>query len=166
MFGSLCFIFISFSASCLLSTLAELDISTSTCRLWLDFLERQEAKLEVADLEMLRFLLGVTRMDNKYSKGTAQAERLETKARTVWTLRMRRDSGYIGQRMLSMEVPGQRKRGPQRKFMPAVKEDVQRVVGWRWGWRVGWKQMICSRSDMVSVLFLHHQNNVFSQEVS
>lgn len=61
-------------------------------------------------------------MDNKYSKGTAQA-------RTVWTLRMRRDSGYIGQRMLSMEVPGRRKRGPQRKFMPAVKEDVQRVVG-------------------------------------
>lgn len=80
-------------------------------------------------MEMLRFLLGVTRMDNKYSKGTAQAERLETKARTVWTLRMRRDSGYIGQRMLSMEVPGRRKRGPQRKFMPAVKEDVQRVVG-------------------------------------
>lgn len=159
MFGSLCFSFISFSASCLSSTLAELNISTSTCRLWLDFLERQEAKLEVADLEMLRFLLGVTRMDNKYSKGTAQA-------RTVWTLRMRRDSGYIGQRMLSMEVPGRRKRGPQRKFMPAVKEDVQRVVGWRWGWRVGWKQMICSRSDMVSVLFLHHQNNVFSQEVS
>lgn len=126
MFGSLCFIFISFSASCLSSTLAELNISTSTCRLWLGFLERQEAKLEVADLEMLRFLLGVTRMDNEHSKGTAQA-------RTVWTLRMRRDSGYIGQRMLSMEVPGQRKRGPQRKFMPAVKEDVQRVVGWRWG---------------------------------
>lgn len=68
-------------------------------------------------------------MDNKCSKGTAQAERLETKARTVWTLRMRRDSEYIGQRMLSMEVPGRRKRGPQRKFMPVVKEDVQRVVG-------------------------------------
>lgn len=59
-------------------------------------------------------------MDNKYSKGTAQAERLETKARTVWTLRMRRDSGYIGQRMLSMEVPGQRKRGPQRKLTLGV----------------------------------------------
>lgn len=61
-------------------------------------------------------------MDNEHSKGTTQA-------RTVWTLRMRRDSGYIGQRMPSMEVPGQRKRGPQRKFMPVVKEDVQRVVG-------------------------------------
>ena len=40
----------------------------------------------------------------------------------------RRDSGNIGRRMLAMELPGRRRRGrPKRKYMDAVKEDMQVV---------------------------------------
>ena len=44
--------------------------------------KRQEAEMEVAELKMLRFSLGVTRMDkirNEYIRGTAQVESLERK---------------------------------------------------------------------------------------
>ena len=43
----------------------------------------------------------------------------------------RRDGGYIGRRMLEMELPSKRRRGrPKRRYMDAVKEDMQ-VVGVR-----------------------------------
>ena len=43
----------------------------------------------------------------------------------------RRDSRDIGRRMLEMELPGRRRRGrPKRRYMDAVKEDMQ-VVGVR-----------------------------------
>ncbi|KAI5104378.1 hypothetical protein C0J45_6004 [Silurus meridionalis] len=39
-----------------------------------------------------------------------------------------RDMGYIGRRMLRMELPGRKKRGrPRRRFMDVVKEDMQVV---------------------------------------
>ena len=44
--------------------------------------KRQEAKMEVAELKMLQFSLGVTRMDkirNEYIRGTAQLERFGEK---------------------------------------------------------------------------------------
>ena len=41
----------------------------------------------------------------------------------------RRDAGYIGRRMLRMELPGRRRRGrPKRRFMDVVRADM-RVVG-------------------------------------
>ena len=36
----------------------------------------------------------------------------------------RRDRGHIGRRMLEMELPGRR---PERRFMNALKEDMQVV---------------------------------------
>ena len=40
----------------------------------------------------------------------------------------RRDNGYIGRRMLEMELPGKRPRGrPKRRYMDAVKEAMQVV---------------------------------------
>ena len=56
--------------------------------------KRQKAEMEVAELKMLRFSLGVTRMDkirNEYIRGTAQVgrfgERETTRGETgvVWT---------------------------------------------------------------------------------
>ena len=44
--------------------------------------KRQEAEMEVAELKMLRFSLGVTRMDkirNEYIRGTAQVEKFGEK---------------------------------------------------------------------------------------
>ena len=54
--------------------------------------KRQEAEMEVAELKMLRFSLGVTRMDkirNEYIRGTAQVgkfgEKTRGKTEMVWT---------------------------------------------------------------------------------
>ena len=42
----------------------------------------------------------------------------------VW----RKDDGYIGRRMLRMELPGKRKQGrPKRRFTDVVKEDMAEV---------------------------------------
>ena len=97
--------------------------------------KRQEAEMEVAELKMLRFSLGVTRMDkirNEYIRGTAQVGKFGEKtreARLRWYGHHRRkDDGYIGRRMLRMELPGKRKRGrPKRRFMDVVKEDMAEV---------------------------------------
>ena len=84
--------------------------------------KRQEAEMEVAELKMLRFSLGVTRMDkirNEYIRGVAQVGWFGEKtreARLKWHGHVRRkDDGYIGRRMLTMELPGKRKRGTQKK---------------------------------------------------
>ena len=97
--------------------------------------KRQEAEMEVAELKMLRFSLGVTRMDkigNEYIRGTAQVGKFGEKtrgARLRWHGHLRRkDDGYIGRRMLRMELPGKRKWGrPKRRYMDVVKEDMAEV---------------------------------------
>ena len=113
--------------------------------------KRQEAEMEVAELKMLRFLLGVTRMDkirNEYIRGTVQVGRFGEKtreARLKWFGHVRgKDNGYIGGRMLRTELPGKKKRGrPRRRFMDAVREDMA-VVGvtemdddrTKWKWKI------------------------------
>ena len=72
--------------------------------------KRQEAEMEVAELKMLRFSLGVTRIDkirNEYIiRGTAQVGKFGEKtreARLRWYGHLRRkNDGYIGRRMLRM----------------------------------------------------------------
>ncbi|KAK3558509.1 hypothetical protein QTP86_018165, partial [Hemibagrus guttatus] len=71
--------------------------------------KRQESELEVAELKMLRFSLGVTRLDrirNEYIRGTAHVGRLGDKvreARLRWFGHVqRRESEYIGRRMLDI----------------------------------------------------------------
>ncbi|KAK3548339.1 hypothetical protein QTP70_010303 [Hemibagrus guttatus] len=94
--------------------------------------KRQESELEVAELKMLRFSLGVTRLDgirNEYIRGTAHVGRLGDKvreARLRWFGHVqRRDSEYIGRRVLDMELPGRRQRGrPKRRSVPQKRGDV------------------------------------------
>ncbi|KAK3512256.1 hypothetical protein QTP70_002279 [Hemibagrus guttatus] len=96
---------------------------------------RQESELEVAELKMLRFSLGVTRLDrirNEYIRGTAHFGRLGDKvrkARLRWFGHVqRRESEYIGRRMLDMELPGRRQRGrPKRRYMDGINEDMKLV---------------------------------------
>ena len=83
--------------------------------------KRQDAEMEMAELKMLRFSLGMTRMDkirNEYIRGTAQVERFGEKtreARLRWYEHLRRKHDwYIGRRMLRMELPGKRKREGQK----------------------------------------------------
>ncbi|KAI5101449.1 hypothetical protein C0J45_8652 [Silurus meridionalis] len=114
--------------------------------------KRLEAELEVAELKMLRFSLGVTRMDkirNEFIRGTAHVGCFGDtvrEARLRWFGHVqRRDMNYIGRRMLKMEPPGGRKRGrPRRRFMDVVREDMQ-VVGVKEADvedRVVWRRMI------------------------
>ncbi|KAK3569029.1 hypothetical protein QTP86_021562 [Hemibagrus guttatus] len=97
--------------------------------------KRQESELEVAEPKMLRFSLGVTRLDrirNEYIRGTAHVGRLGDKvreARLRWFGHVqRRDSEYIGRRMLDMGLPGRRQRGrPKRRYMDVINEDMKLV---------------------------------------
>ncbi|KAK3540327.1 hypothetical protein QTP70_029586 [Hemibagrus guttatus] len=97
--------------------------------------KRQESELEVAELKMLRFSLGVTRLDrirNEYIRGTAHVGRLGDKvreARLRWFGHVqRRESEYIGRRMLDMGLPGRRQRGrPKRRYMDGINEDIKLV---------------------------------------
>ena len=87
------------------------------------------------ELKMLRFSLGVTRMDkirNEYIRGTAQVGRFGEKtreARLRWFGHvLRKDYGCIGGKMLRVELPVKRKRGsPKRRFMDAMREDIAEV---------------------------------------
>ena len=98
--------------------------------------KRQAAELEVAEMKMLRFSLGVTRLDkikNEVIRGTAHVQRLGDRlreARLRWYGHVqRRDEEYIGKRMLEMQLPGNRRRGrPRRRFMDGVLEDMK-IVG-------------------------------------
>ena len=79
--------------------------------------ERQEGKMEVAELKMVRWALGVTRKDkirNEYVRGTAKIAKLGDKHRNAklrWYGHVkRREEGYVGKTMMKMAVPGRRKR--------------------------------------------------------
>ncbi|KAK3550470.1 hypothetical protein QTP86_029428 [Hemibagrus guttatus] len=97
--------------------------------------KRQESELEVAELKMFRFSLGVTKLDrirNEYIRGTAHVGRLGDKVREDrlrWFGHVqRRESEYIGRRMLDMELPGRRQRGrPKRRYMDGINEDMKLV---------------------------------------
>ncbi|MCJ8749155.1 hypothetical protein PDJAM_G00173060 [Pangasius djambal] len=97
--------------------------------------KRQESELEVAELKMLRFSLGVKRLDRirkEYIRGTAHVGCLGDKvreARLRWFGHVqRRESEYIGRRMLDMELPGRRRRGrPKRRYMDVINEDMKLV---------------------------------------
>ena len=97
--------------------------------------ERQMGKMEVAELKMVRWALGVTRKNkirNEYVRGTAKIAKLGDK---LWNARLRwyehvkrREEDYVGKRMMEMAVPGRRKRGrPIRRWMNLVREDMERV---------------------------------------
>ncbi|KAK3547417.1 hypothetical protein QTP86_018916, partial [Hemibagrus guttatus] len=96
---------------------------------------RKTQELEVAELKMLRFSLGVIRLDrirNEYIRGTAPVGRLGDKvreARLRWFGHVqRRESEYIGRRMLDMKLPGRRQRGrPKRRYMDGINEDMKLV---------------------------------------
>ena len=97
--------------------------------------KKQVEEMEVAEMKMLRFAMGVTRKDkirNEYIRSTVKVERLRMKmreGRLRWYGHvMRRDQGYVGRKMREMELPGKRKRGrPKRRFLDVVKEDMGEI---------------------------------------
>ena len=91
--------------------------------------------MEVAEMKMLRFTMGVTGKDkirNEYIRNTVKVERLGMKMREGklrWCGHvMRRDQEYVARKMMEMELPGKMNRGrPKRIFLDVVKEDMGEV---------------------------------------
>ena len=75
--------------------------------------KKQAEEMEVAQMKMLRFAIGVTRKDkirNEYIRGTVKVEPLGMKMRKgrlrCYGHVMRRDQKYVRRRMMEMELPG------------------------------------------------------------
>ena len=85
----------------------------------------QEKKLDVAEMRMLRWMSGVTKLDrirNERIRGTTKVEEISKKVQDrrlkwyghVW----RREDEYVGKRVMGVEVPGERRRGrPKRRWL-------------------------------------------------
>ena len=97
--------------------------------------ERQMGKMEVAELKIVGWALGVTRKNkirNEYVRGTAKIAKLGDKlrnARLRWYGHVKRkEEDYMRKRMMEVAVPGRRKRGrPRRSRMDLVREAIERV---------------------------------------
>ena len=97
--------------------------------------KRQVEEMEVAEMKMLRFAMGVTRkhkIRNEHIRSTVKVERLGMKmreGRLRWYGHvLRRDQEYIGRKMMEMELPGKSRRGrPKRRFLDVVKKDMGEV---------------------------------------
>ena len=97
--------------------------------------KRQVEEMEVAEMKMLRFAMGLTRKDkirNDYIRSTVKVERLRMKmreGRLRWYGHvMRRDQECVGRKMMEIKLSGKRRRGrPKRKFLDVVKQDMGEV---------------------------------------
>ena len=91
--------------------------------------------MEVAEMKMLRFAMGVTRKDkirNQHIRSIVKLERLGMKmkeGRLRWYGHvMRRDQEYVGRKMMEIKLPGRRRRKrAKRRFLHVVKEDMGEV---------------------------------------
>ena len=96
--------------------------------------KKQVEEMEVAEMKMLRFAMGVTRKDkirNEHIRSILKVERLGMKmreGRLRWYGHvMRRDQEYVGRKMIEIELPGKRRGRPKRSFLDVVKEDMGEV---------------------------------------
>ena len=98
--------------------------------------KKQVEEMEVAEMKMLRFAMGVTRKDkirNEYIRSSIKVEGLGMKMREG-KLRwhghvMRRDKEYVGRKMMEIELLGKRRRGrPKRRFVDVVKKIWGKLV--------------------------------------
>ena len=78
----------------------------------------QEKKLDVAEMMMLRWMSGVTKLDrirNERIRGTTKVGEISKKvqeSRLKWYGHvLRREDEYVGKRVMAMAVPGKRMRG-------------------------------------------------------
>ena len=109
--------------------------------------------MEVTEMKMLRFAMGVTRKDkirNKHIRSTVKVERLGMKmreGRLRWYGHVvRRDQEYVIRKMMEMELPRKRKRRrPKKRFLDVVKEDMKEVGAKEIDIedRKMWRMMIC-----------------------
>ena len=94
--------------------------------------KRQERQMELAEMKMLNFSLGVTRKDkvrNEVIREKLTSEDFSAKLREArlrwWGHLIRSKATCVGRQVMELEV-GKRKRGrPKRRWIDCVKEDVE-----------------------------------------
>ena len=109
----------------------------------------QEKKLDVAEMRMLRWMSGVTKLDrirNEIIRGTTKVGDISKKvqeSRLKWYGHvLRKEDEYVAKRVMAMEVPRKRRRGrPNRRWMDTIgndlsekelsREDTQDRAKWR-----------------------------------
>ena len=91
----------------------------------------QEKKLDVAEMRMLRWMSGVTKLDrirNERIRGTTKVGEIYKKvqeSRLKWYGHvLRREEEYVGKRVMAMEVPGKRRGTPKRRWLDNIKNDL------------------------------------------
>ena len=92
-----------------------------------------DKELETAEMRMLRWSIGVTRMDkvrNVTTRSRLNVESIATKARESrlrWFAHVkRRDDNYVGKQVLEMKVQGKGRRGrPKTRWMDRVRADMK-----------------------------------------
>ena len=92
----------------------------------------RDVKMDVAEMRMLRWMSGVTKMDrirNERIRGTTKVGKISKKvqeSRLKWYGHVsRREDEYVGKRVMGMEVPGKRRRGrPKRRWLDSIRNDL------------------------------------------
>ena len=92
----------------------------------------QEKKWDVADMRMLRWMSGVTKLDrirNERIRGTTKVGEIFKKvqeSRLKWYGHvLRRQDEYVGKIVMGMEVPGERRRGrPKWDWLDSIRNDL------------------------------------------
>ena len=93
-----------------------------------------EKKMEVAEMKMLRWMCGVTRLDkirNEKIRGSTKVGEISRKVqerRMRWYghVVMRRDEEYVGKRAMGIEAQGSGRRGrPKKRWADCVKDDLR-----------------------------------------
>ena len=90
--------------------------------------------MEVTELKMMRWVLGVTSLDkirSDYIRGTGRITKIGKKVRSArlrWFSHVKRREGCVGKRVLKMKIPGNRRRGrPARRWMDVIREDMEEL---------------------------------------
>ena len=93
--------------------------------------ELKEKKLYVAEMRMLRWICGVTKLDrirNERVRGTTKVREISKKVhcRSKWYGHvLRREEEYVGKIVMVTEVPGKRRRGrPKRRWVDNIKNNL------------------------------------------
>ena len=112
----------------------------------------QEKKLDVAEMRMLRWMSGVTKMDrirNERIKRIAKIGEISKKvqeSRLKWYGHVsRREDEYVGKRVMGMEVPRKIRRGrPKRRWSDSIRIDLseRELSGEELEDRAKWRRLI------------------------
>ena len=94
----------------------------------------EEKKMDVAEMRMLRWMVGVTRRDrirNEYIRGTVKVTEIskkiqESRLRWYGHLRKREGEDHVRREVMELEVQGNRRRGsPKRRWIDRINGDLR-----------------------------------------